>query len=459
MSCAPTANSPFPFNPDRLVLQRPAPQLTQADLVVPTLGLNERPSPLNLSNDPGDGKGDFVPASTHIRYKIEVGEGVEPCNLAFEKAGPRERIFFDPEWTTAAIVTCGGLCPGLNNVIRSVFVELCFNYGVKQVLGIRNGYLGLNATSGLEPVRLTPDYIEQIHKLGGTVLGSSRGPQEPTVVVDFLRRNHIDVLICVGGDGTQRGAHRIYEEITRRKLCISVVGVPKTIDNDIMYVHRTFGFATALEKAEEAIRAAHVEACGAINGIGLVKLMGRDAGYIAAGAALASQEVDFVLIPEISFPLEGPGGFLPSLAKRLESNGHAVVALAEGAGQNLFDEESSACDASGNVKHHDIGLFLKQKICEYFAERNTPINLKYFDPSYLIRSIPANSADRILSDQMARYAVHAAMAGNTDMLIGMCNNQFIHVPIPVAIAQPKTVELEGDLWTSVLLTTGQPRWR
>jgi 6-phosphofructokinase 1 len=432
--------------------------LTQDDLEIATLGLNEKPSPIHLSSTHGDGLGDFVPGAHRIRYQVDTSPDAPHQELLFERAGPRERIYFDPFYTTAAIVTCGGLCPGLNNVIRSIYQELTRNYGVRHVLGIRNGYLGLNPESGLEPIPLNDAYVSEIHKLGGTALGSSRGPQDPKIIVDFLHRHGINMLFCVGGDGTQRGAHQICEEITRRGLKISIVGIPKTIDNDIEYVFRTFGFATALEIAQQALCCGHVEARGAINGIGLVKLMGRDAGFISAGATLASQEVNFCLVPEIAFPMEGANGFLPALKQRILKSEHAVIAVAEGAGQHLFSAQSSNCDASGNRQFQDIGTYLRDKITEYFRAENIPISLKYIDPSYLIRSVPANTADRLLSDQMARYAAHSAMAGNTDVLIGMWNNVFVHVPICTAIRAKKRMELTGELWTNVLLSTGQPRW-
>jgi 6-phosphofructokinase 1 len=432
--------------------------LSQEDFHVATLGLNEKPSPLRLSSAHHDGLGDFVPGTPRIRYQLDVSPEAPHQDLVLEQAGPRERIYFDPFYTTAAVVTCGGLCPGLNNVIRSIYLELSKNYGVRNVLGIRNGYLGLNPASGLAPIPITDEYVSEIHKLGGTALGSSRGPQDPSIIVDFLHRQGINILFCVGGDGTQRGAHLVCEEITRRGLKIAVVGIPKTIDNDIRYVYRTFGFATALETAQAAMCCAHVEAKGAPNCIGLVKLMGRDAGFIAAGATLASQEVNFCLVPEIDFPLDGPNGFLPALKDRILQSRHAVIAVAEGAGQHLFQEQNGACDASGNRQYQDIGIFLRDRICEYFKHENLPISLKYIDPSYLIRSVPANTADRLLSDQMARSAVHAAMAGNTDVMIGMWNNVFVHIPICTAIAEKKRMELTSELWTNVLLATGQPRW-
>ena len=286
-------------------------KLTADDLKIKTLGRCTFASPLARLRDPG-----FIPDSSRILYQHKCGPGVDCMDdISFEESGPREWIYFDPASTTAAVVTCGGLSPGLNNVIRSVYSELAYNYLVPRVLGVRNGYMGLNPASGLQLVELNPGFMDHVHYLGGTVLGSSRGHQEPSVIVDTLEREKIDILFCVGGDGTQRGASLIYEEVNRRGLRKSIVGIPKTIDNDIEFVFTSFGYNTALEKAEEVLRGAHVEARGAPNGIGLVKLMGRNAGFIAAGAALASQDANFVLIPEVPFQLEGEHGFLASLER------------------------------------------------------------------------------------------------------------------------------------------------
>ena len=432
--------------------------LRPQDFEIESLGPCPLPSPLRLSNIVGDGFGNYVPPEARIRYQLDVAPNAPDTEITLEKAGPREQIFFDPKRTTAAIVTCGGLCPGLNNVIRSIYFELCYNYGAKHVLGVRNGYLGVNPDSGLDLVRLTRQAVEEIHKLGGTVLGTSRGPQDPSIVVDTLCREHIDMLFCVGGDGTQRGAHDIAEEVQRRKLPIAIVGIPKTVDNDISFVYRTFGFGTALEHAQEVLRGAHVEAKSTINGVALVKLMGRDAGFIAAGASLASQEVNFCLVPEVRFPLEGPDGLLAALETRLKDRGHALIAVAEGAGQHLFSSDQDQHDDSGNSRPNDIGLFLKDRISSYLKSRQVPFAFKYIDPSYLIRSVPANMGDRLLTDQLARYAVHAAMAGKTDVLMGYWNNAFIHVPIATATTTQKRMEPEGHLWTSVMAATGQPRW-
>jgi 6-phosphofructokinase 1 len=433
--------------------------IEQQDLIVTVLGECRHASPLNLQSASHEQASFFASDSERIRLDLMLDPEAEKTDpLSLEEAGPRQRIFFEPDRTTAAIVTCGGLSPGLNNVIRSVFYELLENYGVRRVLGVRNGYLGLNPESGLEPVSLNKDFVEPIDKLGGTVLGSSRGPQQPAVMADFLQAANIDVLFCVGGDGTQRGAHALHEELQRRGARIAVIGIPKTIDNDISFVRLSFGYATALEKAAEVIRGAHVEARGAINGIGLVKLMGRHAGFIAAGASVVSQEVDYTLVPEIPFPLEGKHGLLSGLERRMRDRAHAVIVVAEGAGQHLFDEEDQRRDASGNLLHEDIGVFLRQKIGAYFAERQIPVALKYFDPSYHIRSVPANVYDRYLCDQMARHAVHAAMAGKTGVMIGLEHDRYVNVPIPAVVRQTKAMEVSGDLWRAVLEATAQPRW-
>jgi len=429
--------------------------LTPENLTVATLGKCVYKSPLNL-HARGLAANQFVPDEARVRYFVDLRSSKSPTyDPLFEKAGPREHLFFKPEDVRAAIVTCGGLCPGLNNVVRSVFLALYHNYGVKTLLGIRYGYEGFNPAFNHPQISITTDFIEHIQEEGGSVLGTSRGPQPASVIVDFLVSKAINILFCVGGDGTQRGAHSICEEIKKRGLPISVIGIPKTIDNDIMYVERTFGLSTAVEEAQKILDCAHNEAHGTINGVGLVKVMGRESGFIAAEAALSNQEVNFVLIPEVPFALDGERGFLNYLRKRLAARAHAVVIVAEGAGQDLMQSQNQTKDASGNVKFADIGIFLKDRINTHFKDIHVPVNVKYFDPSYAIRSVPANCDDSVLCDRLARNAVHAAMAGKTDTLIGYWNNSFTHVPISLATSAKKRIDPQGELWMSVLAATGQ----
>jgi len=376
--------------------------------------------------------------------------------LLFELAGPRAKLFFDPNQTRAGIVTCGGLCPGLNDVIRSLFLELHFAYGVKEVLGFRGGYQGLDPVLGKKPIMLTPKLVDDIHQEGGTILGTSRGPVDISIAVDNLIRLGVNILFTVGGDGTQRGGNKLLQEAKKRGYALAIVGVPKTIDNDVAFVSRTFGYLTAVEEAAKVLDRAHIEAKSVENGIALVKLMGRHAGFIAAGATVASQDVNFTLVPEVPFKLDGPQGFLAALKSRVQKRAHALVVVAEGAGQDLLDQSGKEHDASGNVKIQDIGLFMREKIEAYFKAEKIPVVMRYIDPSYLVRSSPANAEDSILCDLFARYAVHAAMAGKTGLVIGYLHNEFVHVPIELITSRKKSIDTNGFVWSAVLAATGQP---
>jgi 6-phosphofructokinase 1 len=372
---------------------------------------------------------------------------------AMEAAGPREKLFFDPSQLACGIVTCGGLCPGLNDVIRSIVLSLHHHYGVNTVYGFRFGYEGLVPRNGHKPLKLTPDAVNRIHEMGGTILGSSRGPQNPAEMAKTLGNLKIGILFAIGGDGTLRGAQAIAEEATRQGMALSVIGIPKTIDNDISFVQKTFGFETAVTEARRAIYAANSEAESARNGIGLVKLMGRDSGFIAAYSVLVDSHVNFCLVPEVPFSLEK---FLAELKRRIERRGHAAIVVAEGAGQDLM-EKTAERDASGNVKYGDIGTFLRDAIKEYFKGAGIEINIKYIDPSYTIRSVPANAHDSAFCLLLGHSAVHAGMSGRTNMVVGFWNHQFTHIPIFLATSERKKIDPEGTLWSSVLASTGQPR--
>jgi 6-phosphofructokinase 1 len=409
-------------------------------------------------NTPSLGEARFASTSSHaISDALRVPERIEigaAPGLQFEVAGPREKLFFDAKETRAGIVTCGGLCPGLNNVIRSLFLELHYGYGVAEVLGFRGGYGGLDPDRGVEPVKITPQFIDGIHQKGGTILGSSRGPVDISKAVDNLIARGVNILFTVGGDGTQRGANDLFQEARRRGHALSVVGVPKTIDNDVGFVSRTFGFVTAVEEAARVLDCAHTEARSVPGGIGLVKLMGRHAGFITAGATVASQDVNFALIPEVPFSLDR---FLDALKQRILAKSHAVIAVAEGAGQDLLlTADCKERDASGNVKLKDIGPFLREKIESFFKAERIPIAIRYFDPSYQVRSRPANCEDALMCDLFARHAVHAAMAGKTGLVIGFLHERFIHVPIELLATHTKRLDPASGWWRSVLAATGQP---
>lgn len=420
------------------------------DLSIAKLGECRIPSPMTGVQ--------FTEEDKHVLYHSNLAEvekftkaGVTPPY--FEMAGPRGKIYFDPSKLKCGIVTCGGLCPGLNDVIRAIVLSLHFHYGVQTVFGFRYGYEGLTYRNGHTPLELNPAVVNDIHQKGGTILGSSRGPQDVPEMVDTLERLNVGILFTIGGDGTLRGAQAISQEIARRNLKISVIGIPKTIDNDISNVQLSFGFETAVSEASKVINAANNEAVGAWNGIGMVKLMGRESGFIAAYATLATSDVNFCLVPEVPFSLDG---FLNALRTRLENRRHAVIVVGEGVGQDLM-QRTGEKDPSGNIRLGDIGTFLKDQITSHFKKIGMPVTLKYIDPSYTIRSMPANPHDSVFCLLLGYNAVHAGMAGRTNMVVGFWKNEFTHVPIPMATFKRKRIDPAGKLWSNVLSSTGQPR--
>ena len=430
------------------------------DFTTPSIGVPRIESPIVLSKKSGDLIANYVSEDDYIIYDVKVRPGetitYQRENL-IEKAGPREQIYFDPSKVHAAIVTCGGLCPGLNDVIRAVVMTLWYHYGVRKISGIRFGFRGLIPEYKYPAMELNPDVVTNIHRIGGSILGSSRGGgNRITEIVDSIERMNLSMLFTIGGDGTQKGALNIAEEIIKRGLKTVVVGIPKTIDNDLSFVQKSFGFETAVSKAVEAVSGAHVEAHDAVNGIGIVKVMGRESGFIAVHTALGTNDVNYVLIPEIPFMLEGESGLLMELKKRLARRNHALIVVAEGAGQELFSESALGVDASGNKKLGDIGLFLRERISAFFKKEGLEINLKYIDPSYIIRSTPANPSDSIYCNRLGNNAVHAAMAGKTKMLVSLINNTFVHIPIALAVQKRNRVDPESSLWRDVVQATGQP---
>jgi 6-phosphofructokinase 1 len=434
--------------------------VTVDDLNIPNLGPREIPSPGCARDFAAEGSswhsdGDRIVLDDHMdSIRVAMKNDIDPPSI--ELAGPRREIFFNPAETCIAIVTCGGLCPGINDVIRSIVMQAYHTYGVRQILGIQYGFEGLDPSCGHKPIELTPDSVDNISTFGGSILGTSRGKREVKVMVNRLESLGVNMLFVIGGDGSQKGAQAIYEETQRRGGRIAILGVPKTIDNDIMFMDRSFGYQTAFAAAFHAVISAHTEARGARNGLGLVKLMGRDSGFIACSAALATGEANAVLIPEVPFKLDGPNGFLQFLEERIARRGHAVIITAEGAGQDLIPDAEAVTDKSGNRLHSDIGLFLKEKITEHFKARNIELNLKYIDPSYLIRSIPAAPEDRIFCLNLGRHAVHAGMAGKTGMVVARWHQSYVHLPMSLVTRGRRKVDPTGDLWRSVVEATGQP---
>lgn len=434
--------------------------MTASDLNIKHLG------PCRFDSPIGDVAGErahtpqFVSDGTGILLDdrlTSASTGSNPTKLlTLELAGPRQRLYFDPAQTRVGIVTCGGLCPGLNDVIRGLVMQAYHRYGVRHIHGFRYGYRGFVPDHGHACLNLNPEVVSDIHEKGGSILASSRGAQEVSTIVDTLERMSINVLFTIGGDGTLRGALAIAAEVERRGLQVTVVGIPKTIDNDIQYIDQSFGFDTAYSIAVEAIQCAHNEARGTLNGVGLVKVMGRHSGFLACHAALATSHVNFVIIPEMPLVDDSGPKFLEALRKRLETRQHAVILVAEGALQDRLQADENQTDASGNVKLKDVGQFVAERIRTHLDDLGIEYSLKYIDPSYMVRSVPASPADSVYCWQLAQNAVHAAMAGKTELIVGRWHGRMVHVPIREAIANRKQVDTEGDLWLSVLEATGQP---
>ena len=427
------------------------------DFSIKTLGACKITSPILFSKVDGDFAANYVTEDEAVKLHI-LANRKEPNHkqVLLEKAGVREKIFFNPAEVHAAIATCGGLCPGLNDVIRAIVKTLQNRYGVKKITGIKYGYQGFLDDYGFPMIDLNTDAVNDIHKFGGTILGTSRGGGNRTSeIVNRLEELKINVLFLIGGDGTLKGALAIANEVEKRGLQISVVGIPKTIDNDIAYIDKSFGFDTAVGKATEAVDAGYTEAASQVHGIGLVKLMGRESGFIAAQTAIASHETDFVLIPEVPFEMNGENGFLKSLEKKLLAQKFAVVVVAEGAGQNLLNADKGK-DASGNKILADVGVYLKDEMIQYFKEKNITINIKYIDPSYQIRASVAAPIDSVYCERLGNNAAHAAMAGKTALIVGLVHQEFVHLPIAVVVSERKKVDPEGVLWRDTLDATGQP---
>jgi 6-phosphofructokinase 1 len=429
------------------------------DFTVEELGKRNVKSPIVMSTVHGDFIANYVTDNEFVRYNTDVTLGAQgpiKRSQVFECAGPREMLYFMPQHVHAGIVTCGGLCPGINDVIRAIVRCLWDRYGVRRITGIRYGYKGFLPEYHFGTRELSSAVVDDIHKLGGTFLGSARGGgKEVSKIVDAMEQLNLNMLFTIGGDGTQRGSLDIANEIDRRKLKVAMVGIPKTVDNDFSFIQRSFGFDTAVVKAVDVVTAAHVEASSQINGIGLVKVMGRESGFIAAHTALASHEVNFVLIPEVPFDLDGPKGFLHHLEERLKNRKHAVIVVAEGAMQDKLMTEVKT-DASGNLKMVDVGTYLRDRIQEHFDKLQMEINLKYIDPSYIIRSAPAEPNDSIYCERLGNAAAHAAMAGKTKILVGLIHNEFVHLPAQVAVSRRNHVDPESHLWRDTVDATHQP---
>eukprot|EP00882_Tetradesmus_deserticola_P021290 GHRQ01023050.1.p1 GENE.GHRQ01023050.1~~GHRQ01023050.1.p1 ORF type:complete len:434 (+),score=225.84 GHRQ01023050.1:204-1505(+) len=429
--------------------------------------LQPRDSPFAIDNNSGGGfVGDRDKVRLHaMAFESEESSGATCAdgeNNTFDedtclilpdwaiRSGPRKKIYFDPEKVTAAIVTCGGLCPGLNDVVQNIVFTLS-DYGVPedQILGIRYGLRGFYERED-KPITLTRRTVDGIHLKGGTMLGTSRGGANIKEIVRRIDLWGLDMVFVIGGNGGNAAANAIQQEVEAQGVRCVVAGVPKSIDNDILLVDKCFGFDTAVEEAQGALLAAKVEASSGYNGLGIVKLMGRSSGFIAMQASMASGVVDVCLIPEVPFTLDK---LKACVAGVLEKKGHCVLCVAEGAGQDILAAGSTATDASGNAILADVGTWLRDEFKKHFKGES---DVKYIDPSYIIRSIPTTSNDRIYCKVLGQGAVHGAFAGYTGFTVGLVNTHYVYLPIPTIIQVPRKVNPKGRRWNRLKTAINQP---
>ena len=214
---------------------------------IPVIGQARIDSPVQMSKTYGDKIVNYVREDEYILYDVKSKKGAGASQgrfnlLSSESRSPGKNLFPSRSCARGGCKPCGGLCPGLNNVIRSVVRTLWYQYGVRRITGIRNGYRGFLPQYNLPIKELNPDVVDDIHYMGGTILGSSRGGANIEEIVDAIERLNLNMLFTIGGDGTTKGALAIAAEIEKRNLKVAVIGIPKTIDNDLSFIQRSFGF-------------------------------------------------------------------------------------------------------------------------------------------------------------------------------------------------------------------------
>eukprot|EP00668_Euglena_longa_P014128 GGOE01018102.1.p1 GENE.GGOE01018102.1~~GGOE01018102.1.p1 ORF type:complete len:494 (+),score=144.75 GGOE01018102.1:38-1483(+) len=380
----------------------------------------------------------------HAETSLQSREKIKKDYNAIYRAGPRREVYFGTD-TNACIVNTGGLCPGLNSVIEEL-VRTLDTYNADTIYGIRYGFLGFDTTEYM-PLILTPHSVLNIHQRGGTILGTCRGSFNEDLILKFLKECNIGQMYVIGGDGSHRAALRIHALCKEHQLRCVVVGIPKTIDNDILFFDKTFGFDTAVEVASKVIDCSFVEASSVKNGVGVVKVMGRDSGFVARNAALSNNVVDACLIPEVPFEIKGNGGLLPWLDGHLATKHCAVIVICEAAGQQHLP--CLGKDPTGHNIYEDTGKWLKKAIETHWQETGQEGKVFLIDPSYMLRSVPANTGDNMFCIQLAQAAVHTAYSGYSGVTVGRYHDLYGVMPIEMVVSGLRKVNPKGSLWQTL----------
>lgn len=326
------------------------------------------------------------------------------------------------------ILTGGGDCPGLNAVIRGIVES---SPEEVEVIGIMHGWQGL-VDGDYTP--LTDDDVEGIHIIGGTILGTSRTnpfntEEQRKKLEENIKKLELDAVIAIGGDDTLTVAAKL------ASLGYNVIGVPKTIDNDVSNTDYTFGYHTAVNVGADAIDRLHSTA-KSHNRIILVELMGRDAGWITLEAGLAAG-AHLILIPEYPMTLDE---ILKYVNKRMKEKNYMVIAVAEGFKpvelENIIGDKSEI-DAFGHIRLGGIAHYLSEIIND-----KTEYDTRSVVLGHLLRGGTPTAFDRILGTRYGVYAMELVLNKDFGRMVALRGNSIVSIPIDYAIATKKFVPYE-----------------
>ncbi len=337
---------------------------------------------------------------------------------------------------TIGILTSGGDAPGLNAAIRGVARTAINQYGIK-VIGIEQGFRGLMQGLGHE---LTPNELSGILTRGGTILGTSR--EKPFKIgqeaVDAIKENYkkwnLDALVCIGGNGTNTTASKLQQE------GLNVIGLPKTIDNDLAETDITFGFHTAVSVATEAIDRLHTTA-HSHSRIMIIEVMGHKAGWLGLYAGIAGGG-DVILIPEIPYDIEP----IARHVKKRQEDGHpfSIIVVAEGA---LSVEEAKLDKKAFKKARKDMPYSIAYRIAKELRDA-TDLEPRVTVLGYLQRGGTPVPYDRVLATQCGTTAAHMAARGEFGKMVAMVNGVPTGVPLENVAGKIKKVPTDHPLLLS-----------
>jgi 6-phosphofructokinase 1 len=448
--------------------------------------------------------------------------------LTFAEAGPRNMLRFPghhKKLLKVGVLVSGGIAPGINAVISGIVQRHVLYHTPQitdlrvpgktprsytlQVFGFRNGFAGLLAGDDVtvlydsdSPDEKLRAHLRRIANRGGSEIGTSRyddllstadpdkREKDLDQVAENLANRHFDILYVIGGDGSMRAAHATWKRSRDNGKSLSVIGVPKTMDNDILWVWQSFGFLSAVEKAREALQQLHTEATSNPR-LCVVQLFGSDSGFVVSHAALASGVCDAALIPEVPFTMKKLADYITErLSKRFRPGAggqspYGMIVMAETAVPqdaedylsdpevDLDENEKAAIQAfvSKGCRVHGqtpdelrtgglkvVSRVLQKRIREMKVDDAYWADFRVFtnEPRHLLRAIPPSASDVAFGQRLGVLAVDNAMAGYTDFMISQWMTEYVLVPLDLVVLGRKRVPPNGIFWKSVVASTGQP---